>query len=112
MLDLPDDLGQLRILERLGVIILRDIRTKIDQVEKREAAMRPVRALPEGPGWVVGYLRERGRRVPAAVHIGDCALAGKNREPVSGTEARRVLAEGLIPGCDICRPERELGILS
>ncbi|MFE1383511.1 DUF6233 domain-containing protein [Streptomyces sp. NPDC058740] len=111
MLDLPDDLGQLRILERLGVIILRDIRIKIDEVEKRQAAMRPARVLPDGPGWVVAYLRERGRRIPAAVHIGDCTLAGKNTESLSGDEARRVLAEGSIPGCHICRPERELGIL-
>ncbi|MGO4635010.1 DUF6233 domain-containing protein [Streptomyces sp. 2RAF24] len=80
-------------------------------MEKREAAMRPVRTLPEGPGWVVAYLRERGRRVPAAVHIGDCTLAGKNKESVSGDEARRILTEGRIPGCEICRPDSELGIL-
>ncbi|MFJ7069702.1 DUF6233 domain-containing protein [Streptomyces sp. NPDC101115] len=111
MLDLPDDLGQLRILERLALIILRDIRIKIDAVEKREAAMRPVRALPDDAGWVVSYLRERGRRVPAAVHVGDCAMAGKNVDRVSQDEARHMLADGSIRGCDICRPDAELGIL-
>ncbi|MEU8764824.1 DUF6233 domain-containing protein [Streptomyces sp. NPDC048659] len=111
MLDLPDDLEQLETLELLQRIILRDILIKKEQVEKRRAAMRPVRTLPEGPGWVVAYLRERGRRVPAAVHIGDCTLAGTNAKAISAEEARRILAEGPIPGCDICRPDRELGIL-
>ncbi|MFI8967000.1 DUF6233 domain-containing protein [Streptomyces sp. NPDC053493] len=111
MLDLPDNLPQLRILERLALIILRDIQLKITEVEKRDAAMRPVRVLPEGPGWVISYLRERGRRVPAAVHIGDCAMAGKNTDRISQDEARRLLAEGITRGCEICRPETELGIL-
>ncbi|MFD7978777.1 DUF6233 domain-containing protein [Streptomyces sp. NPDC059071] len=110
MLDLPNDLGQLRILERLALIILRDIRIKIVEVEKHEAAMRPVRVLPEGPGWVLSYLRERGRRIPDGIHIGDCALAGPNKDPISRDEARRALTEGAIRPCAVCRPETDLGI--
>ena len=105
VLDLPEVLGQLRILERLALIILRDIRIKIAEVENRQAAMRPMHVLPEGPGWVVSYLRERGRRVPAAVHVGDCAMAGKNVDRVSQDEDRLVLADGSIRGCDFCRPD-------
>ncbi|MEU8623136.1 DUF6233 domain-containing protein [Streptomyces sp. NPDC048623] len=110
MLDLPDDLSQLRTLERLALIILRDIRLRIDEVEQRQKAMRPVRVLPDGPGWVVSYLREHGRRVPDAVHIGDCSLAGPNKAPVGREEARRALADGSVRSCDICRPETALGI--
>lgn len=57
MLDLPDDLSQLLILERLAEIILRDIRIKISQ---GRAAMPPVRARREVQ-WVLSYLRQGGR---------------------------------------------------
>ncbi|MFI1660494.1 DUF6233 domain-containing protein [Streptomyces sp. NPDC020472] len=59
--------------------------------------MRPVRNLPERPGWGVVYLSERERRVPATVHIGNCPLAGKNTDPLSTEEARRILTEGRSP---------------
>ncbi|MEU1232164.1 DUF6233 domain-containing protein [Streptomyces sp. NPDC005828] len=45
----------------------------------------------KGPGRVLSYMRERGRRVPDGVHIGDCRMAGKNIDPLTRDEARRAL---------------------
>ncbi|WP_329625843.1 DUF6233 domain-containing protein (plasmid) [Streptomyces sp. NBC_01255] len=111
MSELPPDLPRLRTLEHWLVLSLDRVRARIAEVEKREAAMRPVRALPEGPGWVLSYLREGGRPVADSIHIGDCRMAGSHRKPLSRDEARHALTSGGIRACEICRPDSDLGIL-
>ncbi|MFI8769404.1 DUF6233 domain-containing protein [Streptomyces sp. NPDC053792] len=110
MSELPPDLPRLRTLETWLTVSLDRVRARIAEVETREAALRPVRQRAEGPGWVLSYLRERGRRAPDSVHIGDCRMAGKNTDPLTRDEARRALAEGMR-ACAICRPDSDLGIL-
>ncbi|MFE5618303.1 DUF6233 domain-containing protein [Streptomyces sp. NPDC056524] len=111
MSELPPDLPRLRTLEHWLVLSLDRVRRRIAEVETREAAMRSVRVLPEGPGWVMSYLRVGGRPVADSVHMGDCALAGPQKRPLSSDDARRALTEGGIRACEICRPDSELGIL-
>ncbi|MEU6988854.1 DUF6233 domain-containing protein [Streptomyces sp. NPDC046324] len=45
-----------------------------------------------------------GRPVADSVPIEDCALAGPQKRPLSGDDARRSLTEGGIRACGICRP--------
>ncbi|MEU6882464.1 DUF6233 domain-containing protein [Streptomyces sp. NPDC046712] len=111
MSELPPDLPRLRTLEHWLVLSLDRVRARIAEIETREAAMRPLRLLPEGPGWVLSYLRERGRPVADSIHIGDCRLAGKNTRPLGRDEARQALTAGGIRACEICRPDSDLGIL-
>lgn len=111
MSELPPDLPRLRTLEHWLALSLDRVRARIAEVETREAAMRPVRLLPEGPGWVLSYLRERGRPVADSIHIGDCRLAGQNARPLGRDEARQALTAGGIRACEICRPDSDLGIL-
>lgn len=111
MSELPPDLPRLRTLECWLVLSLDRVQARIAEVETREAAMRPVRVLPQGPGWAISYLREGGRPVADSVHIGDCKLAGPQKRPLSSDEARRALTEGGIRACEICRPDSDLGIL-
>ncbi|MCX5231427.1 DUF6233 domain-containing protein [Streptomyces sp. NBC_00233] len=103
MSDLPPDLPRLRTLEHWLVLSLDRVRRRIAEVETREAALRPVRQLPESPGWVLSFLRECGRPVADSVHIGDCRLAARHRT-LSRHEARRALTDGGIRACEICRP--------
>ncbi|MFG3348634.1 DUF6233 domain-containing protein [Streptomyces sp. NPDC048018] len=110
MLDLPDDLDRLRILERLAEIILRDIRLKIAEAEQRERAMRPVRARREVQ-WVVSYLRQGGRPVEDSVHRSDCQLASGHTSPLTRDQALKLLGSHTLPACPICRPDSDLGIL-
>ncbi|MET9438994.1 DUF6233 domain-containing protein [Streptomyces sp. NPDC006551] len=111
MSELPPDLPRLRTLEHWLVLSLDRVRARIAEVETREAALRPVRVLPEGPGWVLAYLRVGGRPVADSIHIGDCRMAGKITKPLSRDEARHALTAGGIRACDICRPDSDLGIL-
>ncbi|MGW7433330.1 DUF6233 domain-containing protein [Streptomyces sp. NPDC054861] len=111
MSELPPDLPRLRTLEHWLVLSLDRVRSRIAEIETREAAMRPVRVLPAGPGWVLSYLRERGRPVADSVHIGDCKLAGPHRKPLNQDEARQAITAGGIRACEICRPDSDLGIL-
>ncbi|MFE6787915.1 DUF6233 domain-containing protein [Streptomyces sp. NPDC057680] len=111
MSELPPDLPRLRTLEHWLVLSLSQVRERIAEVETREAALRPVRPRPEGPGWVLSFLREGGRPVADSIHIGDCRLAARHRRPLSRDEARQALTDGGIRACDICRPDSELGIL-
>lgn len=92
------------------MLSLNQVRARIAEVETREKAMRPVRHLPEGPGWVMSYLREGGHPVADSVHIGDCKLAGRQKRPLSRDDARRALTEGGIRACE-WRPDSDLGIL-
>ncbi|MFB9558609.1 DUF6233 domain-containing protein [Streptomyces roseoviridis] len=110
MLDLPDDLGRLRILERLAEIILRDIRIKIAEAEKRERAMRPVRELPKVE-WVLSYLREGGRPVVDRVHASGCSMASSHTKPLTRDQALQLLSSSAVPACPICRPDTDLGVL-
>ncbi|MFF7183304.1 DUF6233 domain-containing protein [Streptomyces sp. NPDC008121] len=63
--------------------------------------MRTVRVLPSGPGWVLSYLRERGRPVADSAHIGDCKLAGPHLKPLNQDEARQAITVGGIRACEI-----------
>ncbi|MER5312626.1 DUF6233 domain-containing protein [Streptomyces sp. NPDC002773] len=76
------------------------VRARIAEAEQREGATRTVRVGPAEPGWVLAHLRERGRPVPAAVHLGDCNLAGRHTRPLTRDEARHALAEGGLPACE------------
>ncbi len=87
------------------------VRRRIAEAEQREAAMRTVRAGPAEPGWVLAYLRERGRPVPATVPTDDCSLAGEHTKPLTRDEARHALTEGALPACEIRRPDSDLGLL-
>ncbi|WP_055599651.1 DUF6233 domain-containing protein [Streptomyces aureus] len=109
MSELPPDLPRLRTLEHWLVLSLARVRARIAEMETREA--RPARRPPEGPGWVLSFLREGGRPVADSIHIGDCWLAARHRKPLSRHEARRALTDGGIRACEICRPDSDLGIL-
>ncbi|OKJ48627.1 hypothetical protein AMK27_38320 [Streptomyces sp. CB02009] len=111
MSELPPDLPRLRTLGHWLVLSLDRVRERIAEVETREAALRPVRPRPEGPGWVLSFLLEGGRPIADSIHIGDCRLAARHRRPLSRDEARRALTNGGIRACDICRPDSALGIL-
>ncbi|MFF2306040.1 DUF6233 domain-containing protein [Streptomyces sp. NPDC058128] len=111
MSELPPDLPRLRTLEHWLVLSLARVRERIAEVETREAALRPVRPRPEGPGWGLSFLREGGRPVADSIHIGDCPMTAPHRRPLSREEARQALTAGGIRACDICRPDSELGIL-
>ncbi|MFD8014299.1 DUF6233 domain-containing protein [Streptomyces sp. NPDC058955] len=107
---LPDDLPQLRTMERLAEILGAAVRARIAEIEARQAALRPQRTIPEGPTFVLGYLRERGRPVPDRVHLGDCSMAARHTDPLTRDQARGILAEGKVAACPFCRPETELGL--
>ncbi|MEU7297047.1 DUF6233 domain-containing protein [Streptomyces exfoliatus] len=111
MSELSPDLPRLRTLETWLLVSLDRVRRRIAEAEQREAAMRTVRAGPAEPGWVLTYLRERGRPVPAAVHTDDCGLAGKHTKPLTREEAWHALTEGSLPACEICRPDSDFGLL-
>ncbi|MEV7372982.1 DUF6233 domain-containing protein [Streptomyces sp. NPDC090301] len=108
----PPDLPRLRTLEHWLVLSLDRVLERIAEVETREAAFRPVRPLPEGPGWVLSFLREGGRPVADSIHIGDCRMAATHRRPLSREEARRALSGGGMRAREICRPDSELGLLN
>ncbi|MFB7831991.1 DUF6233 domain-containing protein [Streptomyces sp. NPDC056056] len=107
----PPDLPRLRVLETWVEIMLGEIRQRIAAAEQKEAAMRPVRPLPEGPTWILSYLRAGARPVADSVHIGDCVMASHHTKPLSREQAREALTAGGIRACEICRPDSELGIL-
>ncbi|MEU7028990.1 DUF6233 domain-containing protein [Streptomyces sp. NPDC046275] len=107
---LPEDLDRLRILERLAEIILRDIRIKIAEAEKRVAAMRPVRERHEVQ-WVLSYLREGGRSVADRIHASGCGMASSHTKPLTQDQALQLLSSRRVPACEICRPDTDLGVL-
>jgi hypothetical protein len=107
----PPDLPRLRILETWAEVMLREIRQRIAEAERKEAATRPVRTRPEGPTWILGYLRRGGQPVADSVHLGGCHLASGHTRPLDRDQAREALTTGGIRACDICRPDSELGIL-
>ncbi|MFB7589392.1 DUF6233 domain-containing protein [Streptomyces sp. NPDC056169] len=108
---LPPDLPRLRVLETWAEIMLGEIRRRIAEAEQWEAAMRPVRPLPEGPTWVLSYLREGGQPVADSVHVGGCSMASRHTRSLDREQAREALASHGIRACEICRPDSELGIL-
>lgn len=111
MSELPPNLPRLRALEHWLVLSLDRIRARIAEVEISEAAMCPVRVLPQGAR--VGDVLPAPGRPPGCGqrHIGDCKLAGPQKRPLSSDDARRALTEGGIRAFEICRPDSELGIL-
>ncbi|MFG2776158.1 DUF6233 domain-containing protein, partial [Streptomyces sp. NPDC048350] len=98
-------------MEHWHVLSLDRIRRRIAELETRERAMQTVRTLPEGPGWVMSYLRVGGHPVADSVHIGDCSLAGPQKRPLGREQAREAMTGGGIRACEVCRPDSELGIL-
>ncbi|MFJ9808963.1 DUF6233 domain-containing protein [Streptomyces sp. NPDC101158] len=52
-----------------------------------------------------------GRPVPDSVHAGDCRMTSRNTKPVGATEARRLLADGHVSACAVCRADSELGVI-
>lgn len=111
MLDLPTDLAQLRVLERFAELLLSEVRARITQVERQQAALRPVRALPQGPEWVLSYLRQNGLPVEDSVHRSDCRMASRHTRPLTRDDAVRALTTTRITACPICRPDTDLGLL-
>ncbi|MFD7964377.1 DUF6233 domain-containing protein [Streptomyces zaomyceticus] len=105
---------QLEQLQFLHRVQLQDLeRTErwigVELGRLRELAAR--RPLPEGPGFVLSYLRKGGNAVPDSVHVGDCRLASKHVKGLTEDQARRTIAVDGLPGCAICRPDADLGIL-
>lgn len=109
--DLPPDLPRLRTLETWLTYTLHRVRVRISEVEQREADMRPRRPLPDGPSWVLSYLRERGQPVADSVHVGDCRMASHHTRPLSREQALRAITSEGIRACEICRPDSGLGVL-
>ncbi|MFF6993108.1 DUF6233 domain-containing protein [Streptomyces sp. NPDC010273] len=89
---------------------LERIDRQIAYIRKRQAEEEHGRAArPPAPDWVLELGRARG--LPVAVHAGDCGMAGRRAQPVGQDDARRLLTTDGIPGCPICRPDTQLGIV-
>ncbi|MEU5314167.1 DUF6233 domain-containing protein [Streptomyces sp. NPDC021562] len=80
-----------------------------DGLRQRQTEAERGRARrPPAPDWVLELNRTTGH--PMAVHVGDCGMANRRRNPVGRDEARRLLTTDGIPACPICRPDAALGI--
>lgn len=109
--DLPPDLPRLRTLETWLAYSLHRVQARISEVEQREADMRPRRQLPDGPTWVLSYLRVRGQATEDSVHLGGCKMASHHTRALTREQALRAITAGGIRACEICRPDSELGVL-
>ncbi|MER6082438.1 DUF6233 domain-containing protein [Streptomyces sp. NPDC001833] len=89
---------------------------RVDRIDRRAAGLRQRQAeeergragRPPVPDRILEPNRATGH--PPAVHVGDCAMVGRRRNPVGRDEARRLLTTDGIPACPICRPDTALGI--
>ncbi|MFJ9810712.1 DUF6233 domain-containing protein [Streptomyces sp. NPDC101158] len=111
MPDLPPDLPRLRTIETFLTFALAHVQDAIATAEQREAELRARRPRRVPPAFVLSYLREGGRPVPDSIHAGDCRMTSRNTKPVGATEARRLLADGHVSACAVCRADSELGVL-
>jgi len=75
----------------------------------RERASR--RPLPDGPAYVLSYLRAGGKATADSVHLGDCRMASHHTKPLDEAQARQAITSGGLRACEICRPDSELGVL-
>ncbi|MEU6928930.1 DUF6233 domain-containing protein [Streptomyces sp. NPDC046374] len=105
------ELEKLRFLQRVQLRQLEQTERWIGAELSRLREVAARRPLPDGPGFVLSYLRRGGRSAADAVHVGDCRLAGKHVKTVTEDQARRALAVDGIPACEFCRPDADLGIL-
>ncbi|UFQ18252.1 MULTISPECIES: DUF6233 domain-containing protein [Streptomyces] len=101
-------LDLLRFLERDQLGDLERTRRWIADEERRQAEQAEGKHRPPPPDWLL----EQGinGRTPVYVHVGDCWSAKKRSRPITQDEARRVLADGVVP-CPQCRPDTALGML-
>ncbi|MFD8810432.1 DUF6233 domain-containing protein [Streptomyces sp. NPDC059627] len=108
--DLPDDLERLQTLRIWHAMWLERIDRKAADLRQRQADEERGRARrPPTPDWILEL--HRGTGLPVAVHVGDCGMTGRRRQPVGQDEARRLLTTDGVPACPICRPDTSLHIV-
>lgn len=105
------ELDKLRFLYRVQVQQLAQTERWIDSEIARLREIASRRPLPDGPTWVVSFLRKQGQPTADSVHRGDCKMASHHTRPLTREQAVRAIAEGGLRACVICRPDSELGIL-
>ncbi|MFF0277430.1 DUF6233 domain-containing protein [Streptomyces sp. NPDC004330] len=105
------ELEKLRFLYRvqLGQVAQTERWIEAELAKVRERASR--RPLPDGPAFVLSYLRVGGRATADSVHLGDCRMASHHTKPLDEQQARQAITAGGIRACEICRPDSELGVL-
>ncbi|MFJ1580429.1 DUF6233 domain-containing protein [Streptomyces sp. NPDC088182] len=102
-------LDALRFLEKVQLRDLERTRRWIAAEEGRAAETAARRPPPAPPEWVA----ERGisaNREPIAIHAGTCTMARGMLQPLTRQQAVEGLEHGIRP-CELCRPERDLGVL-
>ncbi|MFE3484847.1 DUF6233 domain-containing protein [Streptomyces griseus] len=109
MYDLPPDLDRLRTLETWLTLTLDRVRQQIKDVEQRDRPQAPAPQptpprRPRTPDWGLLYLGGTPE-----IHRGDCWATGRTLQPITAERARSELADG-ARACDICRPDRPLGM--
>ncbi|MGW8702872.1 DUF6233 domain-containing protein [Streptomyces eurythermus] len=109
--DLPDDVPRLETLRTWHAMWVARIDAKLAQARQREAEQARAAAAREAerPAWLLDYGLNRDRE-PAAVHVGDCRMAGGRSKGIDADTARQALAGG-VRACTLCRPDTELGML-
>ncbi|MFH8867201.1 DUF6233 domain-containing protein [Streptomyces griseus] len=109
MYDLPPDLDRLRTLETWLTLTLDRVRQQIKDVEQQDRPQAPAPQptpprRPRTPDWGLLYLGGTPE-----IHRGDCWATGRTLQPITTERARSELADG-AKACDICRPDRPLGM--
>ncbi|MBP2581949.1 hypothetical protein J3A78_002427 [Streptomyces sp. PvR006] len=105
------ELEKLRFLYRVQCSQLAQTERWIDAelAKVRERAAR--RPLPDGPAFVLSYLRVGGKATADSVHLGDCRMVSHHTKPLDEAQARQAITSGGLRACEICRPDSELGVL-
>jgi hypothetical protein len=105
------ELEKLRFLYRvqLGQVAQTERWIEAELAKVRERAAR--RPLPEGPQYVLSFLRVGGKATADSVHLGDCRMTSHHTKPLDEGQARQAITSGGIRACEICRPDSELGVL-
>lgn len=105
------ELEKLRFLYRVQVGQLAQTEKWIDAelAKLRERASR--RPLPDGPSYVLSYLRAGGQPTADSVHTGDCKQVSHHTKPLTREQALQAITSGGLRACEICRPDSELGVL-
>ncbi|MFJ2674100.1 DUF6233 domain-containing protein [Streptomyces sp. NPDC087525] len=103
-------LEALYFLKRVQLEHLERMERWIAAEEGRLAEIAARRPRAEPPAWVA----ERGigaRREPVAVLAGGCSMARGMLQPLTRQQAVEALTVHGIRPCELCRPERDLGVL-
>ncbi|MFI8962031.1 DUF6233 domain-containing protein [Streptomyces sp. NPDC053493] len=105
------ELEKLRFLYRVQLQQVAQTQRWIDAelARVRERASR--RPLPDGPAYVLSYLRAGGQPTADSVHLGDCRQASHHTRPLTREQALQAITSGGLRACEICRPDSELGVL-